>query len=215
MNYAIDKVSIIDNLLSGWGEQTTTLLTSQDFGFDSEVDPYPYDPDRARQLLADAGYPDGFEITMDMVNGLFINDTNVAQAIAGFLDDVGITVTLNVLEFGAFNGAIFSHQSSPMYFVSWGNPVFDPAFIFDFITRTGGLLRTIENPEIDDLLNRASSTTDQDLRSDLYNQVMPLVNEAAPAIFLYKQPVLFGMSERLDWAPRSDEFLLMNDARLK
>ena len=215
MNYAIDKVSIIDNLLSGWGEQTTTLLTSQDFGFNPEVDPFPYDPDRARQLLADAGYPDGFEITMDMVNGLFINDTNVAQAIAGFLDDVGITVTLNVLEFGAFNGAIFSHQSSPMYFVSWGNPVFDPAFIFDFITRTGGLLRTIENPEIDDLLNRASSTTDQDLRSDLYNQVMPLVNEAAPAIFLYKQPVLFGMSERLDWEPRSDEFLLMNDAKLK
>ena len=73
---------------------------------------------------------------MDMVNGRFINDTNVAQAIAGFLDDVGITVTLNVLEFGAFNGAIFSHQSSPMYFASWGNPVFDPAFIFDFITRT-------------------------------------------------------------------------------
>lgn len=215
MNYAIDKVSIIDNLLSGLGEQTTTLLTSQDLGFNSEVDPYPYDPDRARQLLADAGYPDGFKITMDMVNGRFINDTNVAQAIAGFLDNVGITVTLNVLEFGAFNGAIFSHQSSPMYFASWGNPVFDPAFIFDFITRTGGLLRTIENPEIDDLLNRASSTTDQDLRSDLYNQVMPLVNGAAPAIFLYKQPVLFGMSERLDWVPRSDEFLLMSDARFK
>ena len=215
MNYAIDKASIIDNLLGGLGEQTTTLLTGQDFGFNADVDPYPFDPDRARQLLADAGYPDGFEITMDMVNGRFINDANVAQAIAGFLDDVGITVTLNVLEFGAFNGAIFSHQSSPMYFASWGNPVFDPAFIFDFITRTEGLLRTIQDPEIDDLLNRASATTDQDLRRDLYQQVMPLINEAAPAIFLYKQPVLFGMSERLDWEPRSDEFLLMHDASFK
>ena len=215
MNYAIDKASIIDNLLDGLGEQTTTLLTDQDFGFNPEVDPYPFDPDRARQLLADAGYPEGFEITMDMVNGRFINDTNVAQAIAGFLDDVGITVTLNVLEFGAFNGAIFSHQSSPMYFASWGNPVFDPAFIFDFITRTEGLLRTIQDPEIDDLLNRASATTDQELRRDLYQQVMPLINEAAPTIFLYKQPVLFGMSERLDWGPRSDEFLLMSDARFK
>jgi peptide/nickel transport system substrate-binding protein len=215
MNHAIDKVAILDNLLGGFGEQTTTLLTSQDLGFNPDVDPYPYDPDRAMELLADAGYPDGFEITMDMVNGRFINDTNVGQAIAGFLEEVGITVTLNVLEFGAFNGAIFSHQSSPMYFASWGNPVFDPAFIFDFITRTEGLLRTIEDPEIDDLLNRASSTTDQALRRDLYNQVMPLINEAAPAIFLYKQPVLFGMSERLDWEPRSDEFLLMHDARFK
>ena len=51
MNYAIDKVSIVDNLLSGLGEQTTTLLTSQDFGFNAEVDPFPFDPDRARQLL--------------------------------------------------------------------------------------------------------------------------------------------------------------------
>ncbi len=215
MNYAVDKQSILANLLGGLGEQTTTMLTSQDFGFNSDVDPYPYDPAKAMDLLTQAGFPNGFEITMDMVNGRFINDTNVAQAIAGFLDDVGITLNLNVLEFGAFNGAIFSHQSNPMYFASWGNPVFDPSFIFDFITRTGGLLRTIQDPEIDVLLNGASATTDQDLRRDLYHQVIPLINEAAPAIFLYKQPVLFGMSERLDWEARSDEFLLMSDAKFK
>ena len=102
-----------------------------------------------------------------------------------------------------------------MYFASWGNPVFDPSYFFDFITRTGGLLRTIEDPEIDALLNGANSTTDQDLRRKLYHQVIPLINEAAPTIFLYKQPVIYGMSERLDWEARSDEFLLMSDAKLK
>jgi len=215
MNYAVDKEAILTNLLGGTGEQTTTNLTSQDFGFNSDEKPYPYDPDKARDLLAQAGYSDGFEIKMDMVNGRFINDTNVAQAIAGFLNDVGIKVNLNVLEFGAFNGAIFSKNSSPMYFASWGNPVFDPSYFFDFITRTGGLLRTIEDPEIDVLLNGANSTTDQDLRRKLYHQVIPLINEAAPTIFLYKQPVIYGMSERLDWEARSDEFLLMSDAKLK
>jgi peptide/nickel transport system substrate-binding protein len=214
LNYAVDKRAIIENLLFGLAEQTTTLLTDQDFGFNEDVDPYPYDPERARELLEDAGYDDGFEITLDTVSGRYINDETVAQAIAGYLGEVGITVNVNVLEFGAFNDRLFSKQTSPMYLVGWGNPVFDPAFIYDFVTRSGSLLRTIENPEIDELLAEARSTTNQEQRRRVYGEVMPLINEAAPAIFLYKQPVLFGLSDRLDWEPRSDEFLLMYDAEL-
>jgi len=56
---------------------------------------------------------------------------------------------------------------------------------------------------------------DKALRKSLYAKAGALINEAAPAIFLYKQPVLYGLSSRMDWKPRSDEFLYMYDAKLR
>ncbi|MDD3981678.1 MAG: ABC transporter substrate-binding protein [Spirochaetia bacterium] len=215
LNYAVDKKTITSRLIGLASEETTTLLTSSDFGFTPEVKPYPYDPKKARQLLADAGYPNGFSIKLDATTGRYINDSAVVQAIAGYLGEVGVKVELNILEFGAFNGALFSHKTSPMYFVGWGNPVFDASYVFNFITKTGSLLRTIEDPAIDKLLNGANETTDKALRKSLYAQAGALINESAPAIFLYKQPVLYGLSSRMDWKPRSDEFLYIYDAKLR
>ena len=215
MNYAVDKEAIVENLIFGLGEVTTAHLTSADFGYNPDVSPYPFDPDRARELLAEAGYEDGFTITLDITSGRYINDTEVAEAIAGFLGDVGITVNIEVFEFGAFNERLFGKQTSPMYLVGWGNPVFDAAYIYDFTAQTGSLLRSIENEEIDAALATARTTTDQQVRRDAFLEAVELINEAAPAIFLYKQPVLFGMSERLLWDPRSDEFLDMSDASFR
>lgn len=213
-NYAVDKQAIIENLLYGLAEETVAMLTPADLGYNPDVDPYPYNPDMARQLLIDAGYPNGFEITIDTVSGRYINDKEVAQAIAGFLGEVGVTVNVNVLEFGAFNGALFTHTTSPMYLAGWGNPVFDASYVYDFIIRSTGLLRTIDDPVIDALINAGNSTINQADRVEIYHQAVELINEAAPCIFLYKQPVLYGMSSRLTWEPRSDEFLWMYDATL-
>lgn len=215
MNYAVDTEAIVDNLIFGLGEVTTAHLTEADFGYNADVSPYPYDPDRARELLAEAGYEDGFTVTLDITSGRYINDTEVAESIAGFLGDVGITVNVEVFEFGAFNDRLFGKQTSPMYLVGWGNPVFDAAYIYDFTAQTGSLLRSIENEEIDSLLARARTTTDQEVRLEAFQEAVRLINEAAPAIFLYKQPVIFGMSERLMWEPRSDEFLDMSDASFR
>jgi peptide/nickel transport system substrate-binding protein len=215
LNYAVDKKTIIARLIGPASEETTTLLTSRDFGFSSDVKPYPYDPKKARQLLSDAGYSNGFSIKIDATSGRYINDSAVVQAIVGYLGDVGVKAEINTLEFGAFNGALFSHKTSPMYFVGWGNPVFDASYVFNFVTKTGSLLRTIEDPAIDKLLNGANETTDKALRKSLYAKADALINDSAPAIFLYKQPVLYGRSSRLDWKPRSDEFLYVYDAKLR
>ena len=215
LNYAVDKTAIVSKLIGASSEATTTLLTARDFGFSPDVKPYPYDPQKARQLLAAAGYPNGFSVKIDATAGRYINDTAVVQAIAGYLGEVGVKAEINTLEFGAFNGVLFAHKTSPMYFVGWGNPVFDASYVFNFVTMTGSLLRTIEDPAIDKLLKDANESTDQAARKSLYAKAGALINDAAPAIFLYKQPVLYGMSRRLDWKPRADEFLYMYDAKLR
>ncbi|MDC7125192.1 MAG: ABC transporter substrate-binding protein [Spirochaetales bacterium] len=213
LNYAIDKDAIIKRLLGNSAAITSTLLTDKDFGFDPAVKPYPYNPEKAKELLAQAGYKDGFSITIDTASGRYINDSAVVQAITGYLSKVGVNVNINTMEFGAYNSSLFGHKTAPMYFVGWGNPVFDASYVFNFITMSGSLLRTIENPAIDKLLKDANETVDQAKRKNLYSQADKLINEAAPAIFLYKQPVIYGMSTRLNWSPRSDEFLYMYDAR--
>jgi peptide/nickel transport system substrate-binding protein len=215
LNYAVDKAAIVGRLIGASGEETTTLLTARDFGFNADLKRYPYDPQKARQLLAAAGYPNGFSIKMDAMSGRYINDTAVVQAIAGYLGEVGVKVEINTLEFGAFNGVLFAHKTSPMYFVGWGNPVFDASYVFNFVAMTGSLIRTVEDPAIDKLLRDANETTDQAARKSLYARAGALINDAAPSIFLYKQPVLYGMSRRLEWKPRADEFLYMYDAKLR
>ena len=215
LNYAIDKKAIINRLIGSSGEETVALLTARDFGFNADLKPYAYDPQKARKLLADAGFASGFSIKIDATSGRYINDSAVVQAIAGYLGEVGVKVEINTLEFGAFNTALFGKKTSPMYFVGWGNPVFDASYVLNFVTRTGSLLRTIEDPAIDKLLKDANETVDQAARKGLYAKATALINEAAPVIFLYKQPVLYGLSRRLDWKPRSDEFLYIYDAKLR
>nr|AGF93164.1 oligopeptide ABC transporter substrate-binding protein [uncultured organism] len=212
LNYAVNKDAIIENLLKGLAEKTVTLLTEKDLGFNPDVEPYGYNPEKARELLDEAGYPNGFEIEMATLSGRYINDEQVAQAIAGYLGDIGVDVKLQVMEFGAFNDKLFSKQISPMFLVGWGNPVFDASYVFDFIVRSDGLIRTIQNEEIDKLLQQGRTTTDQQKRDDYYQETVELVQKQAPCVFLYKQPVLYGMSDRLNWTPRSDEFLWMYDA---
>ncbi|MFP3953456.1 MAG: ABC transporter substrate-binding protein [Candidatus Acetothermia bacterium] len=212
LNYAVNKDAIIESLLHGLAEETVTLLTEKDLGFNPDVEPYPYDPEKAEELLEEAGYPDGFEIDMATLSGRYINDKQVAQAIAGYLKEVDVEVNLDVLEFGTFNDQLFSKQINPMFLVGWGNPVFDASYVFDFIVRSDGLIRTIQSEEIDELLTEGRTTTDQGKRETAYQEAVELVQQQAPAIFLYKQPVLYGMSERLNWTPRSDEFLWVYDA---
>jgi hypothetical protein len=76
-------------------------------------------------------------------------------------------------------------------------------------------LRTIEDPAIDKLLNGANETNGQGPAQESLGPGGSLINESAPAIFLYKQPVLYGLSSRMDWKPRSDEFLYIYDAKLR
>ena len=215
LNYAIDKKTIISKLIGTSGEEATTLLTGRDLGFTADVKPYAYDPKKAKELLAAAGFPNGFSIKLDAMSGRYINDTAVVQAIAGYLGEVGVKAEINTLEFGAFNGNLFAHKTSPMYFVGWANPVFDASYVFNFITMTGSLMRTIEDPAIDKILKEANESVDQSARKALYAKAVALINDAAPAIFMYKQPVLYGLSKRLDWKPRVDEFLTLYDAKLR
>lgn len=215
INYAVDRKAIIDTLLLGKAEETVAFLTNLDLGFPEDLTPYQYNPNKAKELLREAGYPNGFTITMDIAPGRYINDLEVAQAIAGYLRQVNINVELNILEFGVLNERLFTHTTSPMYFIGWGNYPMDAAYVYDFVVRTGGLLRTISDELIDNLLEQVRSVVDKSQRSLILKDVARRVHELAPALFLYKQPVIYAANVKLSWSARPDEFLYLYDAVLQ
>ena len=214
LNYAVNVDAIVAGIFNGLATPTSTLLTEIDFGYSADS-PYPFDPERARGLLAEAGYPDGFEVTLGTPNGRYTNDVQVAQAVAAQLEDVGLSVTQDVREYGAYVGDLFSGNAPDLFLIGWGNAPFDADFILYPLLRTGELLSYYSNPELDALLDAAHSTLDREARRAAYVQAVNLIQQEAPMIFLYKQRDAYGLSERLEWTPRADEFIWMYSASLK
>ncbi|MEM6430257.1 MAG: hypothetical protein AAF708_13530, partial [Deinococcota bacterium] len=138
----------------------------------------------------------------------------VAQAIAAQLEAVGVTVDFEVREYGAYVGDLFAGNAPDLFLLGWGNAVFDADFILYPLTRTDGLLSFYTNPELDLLLDEGSTSVDVSTRQQAYTEATALLQDEAPFIYLYKQQDAYGISERLTWTPRADEFLWLYSASL-
>lgn len=215
LNYAVDKNGIVDGIFGGLATPTTGLLTEIDFGYNPNVEPFPYDPERARELLEEAGYGSGLELTLGTPSGRYVNDVQVAQAVAAQLQDVGVSVDVAVREYGAFTGELFSGTAPDLFLIGWGNAPLDADFIYWPLLYTGELLSFFSNAELDALLEVGHTSVDRAAREAAYADAAELIHEEAPMVFLYKQKDAYGVSDRLEWEPRADEFIWLYSATLK
>jgi peptide/nickel transport system substrate-binding protein len=215
LNLAVDVEGIVEGILAGRATPTTTFLTGVDFGYSDAVSPYAYDPDRARELLAEAGWDEGLELTLQSPNGRYVGDAQVAQAVAEQLQQVGVDLNLEIREYGAYVGDLFSGNAPDLYLIGWGNAPLDADFILYPLLRTGELLSYYSDPALDALLDEGRSTVDRDERRAAYADALRRIDAQAPAIFLYKPQDLYGVSARLDWEPRTDERIWLYDASLE
>ena len=212
LNLAIDLDGIIEGIFDGLAVETVALLTDVDFGFNADLAPYPYEPTRAAELLADAGYGSGASVVLGTPNGRYVNDVQVAQAVAAQLEAVGFDVDLQVREYGAYVGALFSGNAPDLFLIGWGNAPLDADFILVPLLRTDELLSYVNDPALDALLDTGRSTVDRDARLAAYADATTLIHEQAYVVPLYKQLDAYGVSNRIDWTPRTDEFIWLFSA---
>jgi peptide/nickel transport system substrate-binding protein len=204
LNYAVDVNAILKSLYFGHGTRLATVVDKGALGYDPGVQPYPYDPNRAKALLAEAGYPNGFEVEFDSFTGSIADHAKPAEAIAGYLQKVGIRVKMNVFEFSAFGPRRVQNKTAPLFIYSIGNAYLEPSWVIRWLTQ-GGLGMHYKNPKLDELLTRIEGTDDPRRRAPQYSDVQKLLREEAPFIFLYQADAAFGMSTRVDYTPRPDE----------
>lgn len=217
LNYAIDFNTIIDTVLSGYAHRYATVVHPFVLGYDETVTPYPYDPEEARKLLAEAGYPDGFAIDFDITPSVGgTNNVEVAQAIVSYLDQVGVKVNLRVHEYGVMRTLVYGDRTAaPMIRWQWKTWDNDPDGVFYGLFHTDGTGSFNSDPQIDEMIMAARFNLDQADRARIYGELQAVAKEQAPLIFMYYTDSIYGVSERVEWEPRIDERLYLYEAKLK
>jgi peptide/nickel transport system substrate-binding protein len=204
LNYAVDVDAIISALYLGHATRLATAVPTAAFGYDASVTPYPYDPAKARELLAEAGYPNGFSVEFDSFTGSIADHSRPAEAIVEYLRQVGIDVKLNVYEFGAFGPRRVANQLSPLHIYSIGNAYFEPAWVIKWMQQQNlGLF--YRNEEIYALCDQAEATFDASARIPIYAKVQQLLKDDAGFIFLFQNDAVFAMNRKIQYEPRADE----------
>lgn len=215
LNYAVNWDAIIEFILAGQATRIATQVPIQTFAYHNELEPYPYEPDRARELLAEAGLSDGFELTMEVPQaGLTPKPVEVGEAIAADLAKIGVQVTVVPREFTAWFQDKTEHRGAPMMLWSWGGgDYFDPEpYLYNMYhpESTRYVLDTDES--IWSLIDLTRQTTDQTYREEVYRQIQEVVKEEAFMIFMYNPNDLYGVDKNLVWQPRADERIVVWDA---
>jgi peptide/nickel transport system substrate-binding protein len=204
LNYAVDVNAILKTLYFGHGTRLATVVDKGALGYDPSVQPYPYDPAKAKALLAEAGFPNGFEVEFDSFTGSIADHSKPAEAIVGYLQKVGIRAKANVFEFSAFGPRRVQNKTAPLFIYSIGNAYLEPSWVIRWMTQ-GGLGMHYKNARLDEMLTRIEATDDPKKRAPQYSDVQKLLKDEAPFIFLYQADAAFGMSTRVDYTPRPDE----------
>ncbi len=218
-NYAIDRQAIVQKLMAGLGKPLATTIHPAAFGFDASLTPYPYDPKKAKELLAQAGYPNGIDITLHSAAAEF---RPIFEAIAQMLTEVGLRTTPKAWDPGPAWNKFFQGDGKAThgFYGNWGYySVFDADAILHplYHTEPGGWIgkwyTKVEG--LDGLIDEGRSTVDQARRKQTYARVQRIIKEEAPSIFLFHQFDTLGISKKVEYEARGDEWLWLFDARAK
>jgi peptide/nickel transport system substrate-binding protein len=207
--YAIDLDTIIKKVLEGNAIKQGVPFTKYHFGYDPNIKPNSYDPEKAKKLMAEAGYPKGFDLTLNSPNGRYLNDKEVAEAVVGYLRKAGINASVKINEWGTHMNMLYDHKGGPAYILGWGGATFDADATLFPMLRTDQVLSHYSNPKLDAIIEEARAIMDKGKRQKLYTEASQIFKEEVPWGFCYQQIDIYGVSERLNWKPRPDEKIVV------
>jgi peptide/nickel transport system substrate-binding protein len=203
---AIDVPGITKNVLQGELTPMNGPIPASIFGADSDsTNPYPYDPAKAKQLLAQAGAV-GDAITLTTTSGTTPADTEVSQAVQQELEAIGLKVTIKTPDF-ATQGADLEAGKLGFYLGNRGN-YFDANVFLSQYFQGGVSKRTgYSNPTVNQLLTEQAAELDKTKRLQLLHQAEELLMKDAPAVFFGAYKDIYGITNRVSWTPTVDQFI--------
>ncbi|MCC6312575.1 MAG: hypothetical protein IT337_01080, partial [Thermomicrobiales bacterium] len=199
LNYAVDRELIVDALLEGYGEVRVGPFSPTEQAFNPDVEPYTYDPDKARAMLADAGLADGFEFDWLLRKDFQVKGEEVMQAIANMLGEVGVKANLNFAESSVWTPA-YGDGDFDMSVNAWGKSA-EADSVITGLRWVSDVSKYYSNPEVDATMQQARATFDAEERFAVYREADRLLREDAVALFVYAQSELYGTNKRYAWQP--------------
>jgi peptide/nickel transport system substrate-binding protein len=213
LNYALDVDTIIEDIKQGAATPLNGYLTPHHLGYNPETPVYPYDPEKALSLLAEAGYGDGLKLVFDIPSAMPDEAPRLAQTMVEQFEHVGISVE------------VVEHKDRAAYSEMVRNKNINDACCFDSSpgstyrvlreklqsTLRGPWWQGYENTEVNSLIKQAEATVNDAERRKIYQQIYMIVRDDAPWIFLYRPTHYWGVgSSMADWKLRSDGLLIFD-----
>ena len=212
---AIDVQTLIDVVLEGHGVIEHSLIPSPMFGHNSNIEGYGYDPERAKQLLAEAGYPNGFDTVIQSSIGGYLKDRDVILAIAGMLEEVGIRAVPEAMEYGLFRQEQASDTLGPLYFIGNLAWTMDGTNNLQSYVHSERRYSRMSNPRADELQLIAETVIDPETRLAAFHEIQEILHEGAYFVPLWRSNDIYGLSNRIDWMPPSNQVLWFADVKVR
>ncbi|HEY0295089.1 MAG TPA: ABC transporter substrate-binding protein [Bordetella sp.] len=217
---AVDTAAINQKIMRGAAKPLGSLVSTALNGYDASYgSPIKADPAQSKKLLAEAGYPNGFEVTMDCPNDRYVNDEKICQAVAGMLARVGIKIDLRAQTKSKFFAQVQllpnTGSQTSMYLLGWSantvdadNTLFNLIHCTDFKAGAGMVnYGNYCNKDVDALEAQINSETDQAKRNELIKQAFAIVRKEWGYLPLHQQPLSWGVKDTLKVAQRADDVL--------
>ncbi|HHT71848.1 MAG TPA: hypothetical protein GX016_09860 [Firmicutes bacterium] len=204
INYAVDKEAINNALLGGKAELFGGICMPPNENTD--LKPYPYDPDKAKALLADAGVTEGTPITLQTTTGRYLREKEITQAVASYLDDVGFKTTVELLDYSVMSEKRNTRTISELNFIGLGgyfSGIGELAWPRDMVSNNSWV-----DEQYEAVYQQALKTMDDVERKRLTDEAQRIVHDDAVWLFLWRQPTYYGINNRLQgFSSRRDEFM--------
>ena len=222
---AIEEDAIKTKVMRGFARPTAQMVGPGINGYDPALDKrYPYDPLAARKLLAEAGYPDGFEVGFDCPTDRYVNDEAICQAVVAMLARIGVKANLlaqtKAKYFTKINAPGF--QTS-FYMLGWTPGPLDALNMLSNLaaTRSEGLVDGLynnggySNPQLDQLIKKIQVELDSEKRNELISEALSIVKEDFVYIPLHQQIVVWASRDNVDLAPMGNNDFQLRYVKLK
>jgi peptide/nickel transport system substrate-binding protein len=190
LNYAINRPGIVNVLFSGAANQISGFVVEGTLGYDESIEPYPYDVEQAQALLAEAGYADGFEISMGCPTDAYLNINEVCLAIQRDLGAVGIDVALEFRTSSSYWSEAQYGNVGPMYVDSWSSDLGEALNRLQGALRPGEFYAGWEDDTMTAFITELETTVDREARAEIYREVQRYMYDNPMFVYLY-QPVAF------------------------
>ena len=206
MELVVDRQAIQQIVMRGQSIPTCVNMPPFVSGWTEELDACPeVDVERARELMAEAGYPDGFSVTLDTPNDRYINDEAISQAVVGMLGQIGIDVSLASRPVAQHSPLILNGETD-FYLLGWGVPTFDSAYIFNDLVHTKDdeygtyNIGLYSNPEVDEKIEQLGVMTDLEARDQVVAEIWEQVQEDRVFLTVHVQVLAYAMNEGMTLA---------------
>ena len=215
LNLAIDRDALADSLYLGFASPTQgQLVNPRAFGFNDAIEPYPYDPEQARQLITEAG-AEGKTIVLVGEAGRWLKDRELIEAVGNYWQQAGVNVEYRIEEFGEYLNQLFDRNSRPdAVFVVNSNELLDADREMSFAYMPGGTASSNNDEELGEWVKAARVETDVEKRKELYAKATQKAHDEYYLVPLLNMQDVYGFSERLEWTPRVDAKLLVKEMKV-